>query len=111
MNKFMHDNKFYIGANYWASHNSINMWADWNAEAVEEDFRKLSSHHIKTLRMFITWDVFQPLRAIMANMPVYEYGMMPGESRCPTPKPEEPESARRRAGISRSSAHSPISTA
>ena len=71
MNKFMHDNKFYIGANYWASHNSINMWADWNAEAVEEDFRKLSSHHIKTLRMFITWDVFQPLRAIMANMTVY----------------------------------------
>lgn len=83
MNKFMHDNKFYIGANYWASHNSINMWADWNAEAVEEDFRKLSSHHIKTLRMFITWDVFQPLRAIMANMTVYEYRMMPGEKPLP----------------------------
>ena len=79
MNNFMHDNKFYIGANYWASHNSIRMWDDWSAETVDSDFKKLSEHGIRTLRMFITWDVFQPLRAIMANQTLYEYRMMPGE--------------------------------
>ncbi len=83
MNDFMKDNKFYIGANYWASHNSINMWADWNGEVVEEDLKKLSSYGVKTLRMFLTWDVFQPIRAIMANMVVYEYRMMPGEKPLP----------------------------
>lgn len=79
MNDFMQDTKFYIGANYWASHNSIRMWADWDAAVVEDDFRRLSAYGVKTLRIFLSWDVFQPLRAIMSNMDVYEYRMMPGE--------------------------------
>lgn len=83
MNDFMRDNKYYIGVNYWASHNSIKMWEDWDADVVESDLMKLSSHGVKTLRMFITWDTFQPLRAIMANMTVYEYRMMPGEKPLP----------------------------
>lgn len=83
MNDFMQDDRFYIGANYWASHNSIRMWADWDADVVEADMQKLSSHGVHTLRMFLSWDVFQPLRAIMANMQVFEYRMMPGEKPLP----------------------------
>ncbi len=79
MNDFLNSRDFLIGANYWASKSSINMWSEWDAESIEDDFVKLSSHGIKTLRMFLTWSVFQPLRAIMANMTLYEYRMMPGE--------------------------------
>ncbi len=86
MNGFMYDGEFCIGANYWASHNSINMWKDWNAEAVEEDFKKLSSYGVRYLRMFLVWPVFQPLKAIWANMQLYEYRM--GEEELPLPDTE-----------------------
>ncbi|NLE13352.1 MAG: hypothetical protein GX628_06705 [Clostridiales bacterium] len=75
MNNFMRDNKFWVGVNYWCSRNSINMWEDWSAEAVEEDFKRLSSHGVRALRMFLVWPVFQPLKAIWANMKIYEYRM------------------------------------
>ena len=55
MNNFMRDNKFWVGVNYWCSRNSINMWEDWSAEAVEEDFKRLSSHGVRALRMFLVW--------------------------------------------------------
>lgn len=83
MTDYLRDNKFHVGANYWASKNSINMWSDWDESVVEEDFRKLSSHGIRELRMFLVWSEFQPLRAIMANMTVYEYRMLPGETPLP----------------------------
>lgn len=83
MNDFMSEGKYYIGANYWASHASINMWTEWSAEAVEEDFKRLSSHGIRYLRMFLFWPAFQPLKGIMANETLYEYRMMPGEKPLP----------------------------
>ena len=43
MTDYLRDNKFHVGANYWASKNSINMWSDWDESVVEEDFRKLSN--------------------------------------------------------------------
>lgn len=83
MNDFMKTNRYYIGANYWASHASINMWSEWDADAVERDFIALSSHGVDCLRMFLLWPDFQPLKAIMANDVVYEYRMMPGERPLP----------------------------
>ncbi|HIX93440.1 MAG TPA: hypothetical protein H9681_11255 [Firmicutes bacterium] len=83
MNDFMKTNRYYIGANYWASHASINMWSEWDADAVERDFAALSSHGVSCLRMFLLWPDFQPLKAIMANDVVYEYRMMPGERPLP----------------------------
>jgi len=79
MNSFMSDNRYFIGANYWASHNSIQMWENWDGAVVEEDFRKLSEYGIRALRMFLVWPVFQPLKAIIAGQSAYEYRMMPGE--------------------------------
>lgn len=83
MTDFMRNNHFYPGANYWASHASINMWSDWRADVVEEDFRKLSGSGIKLLRIFLLWPDFQPLKAIYANSQIYEYRMMPGETPLP----------------------------
>ena len=83
MNNFMQDNKFYIGVNYWASHNSINMWSDWDADVVDSDFAKLAAHGVTHLRVFPLWPVFQPLKCIWANMQRYEYRMSPGEQPLP----------------------------
>lgn len=82
MDTFMNGNRFYIGANYWASHAAIRMWSEWDADAVEKDFAALASHGIRYLRMFLLWPEFQPLRAIYAGG-VYEYRMMPGEQPLP----------------------------
>lgn len=79
---FMGGNRFYVGANYWASHAAIRMWSEWDADAVEKDFAVLASHGIRYLRMFLLWPDFQPLRAIYAR-DVYEYRMMPGERPLP----------------------------
>ena len=49
---FSKDNEYYLGVNYWASKDSINMWENWDAETVEKDFEKLSKHGINVIRMF-----------------------------------------------------------
>ncbi len=73
MNTFMHDNKYYIGANYWESKSSINMWKNFSAETIDADFAKLANAGIRTLRMFLTWPQFQPIKAIWSNATLYEY--------------------------------------
>ena len=83
MKIYMQDTAYTVGANYWASPNAINMWSEWDAAAVEADFRVLSAHNIKTLRVFPLWPVFQPLKAMYANEIIYEYRMMPGENPLP----------------------------
>ena len=79
MDCFMKENRYYLGVNYWSSKDSINMWENWDAKVIEEDFKKMSDYGIKTLRMFLVWPVFQPLKAMWANAQLYEYRMMPGE--------------------------------
>lgn len=76
---FSKDNEYYLGVNYWASKDSINMWENWDAETVEKDFEKLSKYGINVIRMFLLWPVFQPLKALWANQKLYEYRLMPGE--------------------------------
>ena len=58
---------FFTGCNYWASHAGTNMWRDWNAEAVENDFKRLAEANIKVVRLFPRWDDFQPLRMHFAG--------------------------------------------
>lgn len=70
---FMQDNKFYIGANYWGSKEAINMWSKWDAASIEEDFKRLSDYGIRYLRMFLVWDVFQPIKPILINTAIFEY--------------------------------------
>lgn len=61
MNYLLEKGKFRIGCNYWASHVGIRMWDEWNEDVVREDFRALSEHGIKLLRVFPLWSVFQPI--------------------------------------------------
>ncbi len=52
---------FSIGCNYWASHSGIEMWSNWHAEIIEEDFKQLSENNLNVLRVFPLWPEFQPL--------------------------------------------------
>ena len=83
MNGFLKNNEFYLGVNYWSSRDSINMWSNWDADVIENDFKMLSEYGIKVIRMFILWPVFQPLKALWSNSKLYEYRMMPGETPLP----------------------------
>ena len=38
MENIFNNGKLFVGINYWASHNSINMWREWDAKKVEDDF-------------------------------------------------------------------------
>ncbi|GHU67221.1 hypothetical protein FACS189447_09230 [Spirochaetia bacterium] len=53
--------KFFVGCNYWASHAGTNMWSDWQANVVEDDFKRLAEKRIVVLRVFPLWPVFQPI--------------------------------------------------
>ena len=52
---------FFVGANYWASHAGTFMWRNWNADVVEEDFKRLSRNGVEVLRVFPLWSDFQKL--------------------------------------------------
>ena len=58
----------FLGCNYWASASGIRMWRNWDGQNVEDDLRRLSAYGISTLRVFPTWDDFQPVEAL------YRYG-------------------------------------
>jgi hypothetical protein len=53
---------FAVGCNYWASHAGTNMWSDWNAQVVEDNFKQLSENGLQMLRIFPLWPDFQPIR-------------------------------------------------
>ncbi|HOB12300.1 MAG TPA: hypothetical protein PLM20_04890 [Syntrophomonadaceae bacterium] len=51
---------FIIGVNYWPARKAMYWWKAFDAVEVERDFACLSSHHINTIRVFLTWEDFQP---------------------------------------------------
>lgn len=63
--KNIFEGKFIIGTNYWASHNGIKMWSEWNEEVVRSDLELLSKNGIKLLRVFPTWSFFQPIEELI----------------------------------------------
>lgn len=52
---------FILGCNYWASNAGVDMWKDYNKDAINEDLRILSEHGVKHLRVFPNWRDFQPV--------------------------------------------------
>ena len=82
MENIFNNGKLFVGINYWASHNSINMWRDWDAKQVENDFKAMKEAGISVLRIFPLWPDFQPLTALyMNNGQRYEYRF--GEEKLP----------------------------
>ncbi len=73
MNKI--SDKFFTGINYWASKNAIHMWRDYDRASIENDMKLLRDAGITMLRVFPTWNDFQPLSAFCAPGRIYEYGL------------------------------------
>lgn len=60
----MFGKKFAFGVNYWASENATRMWRDFDAVAVERDFKALYNAGVKWIRLFPMWDDFQPIKEL-----------------------------------------------
>ncbi len=54
------DRRFRIGVNYWPAHTALRWWSSFDAGAVADDFRRLSSGGFDSVRIFLTWEAFQP---------------------------------------------------
>ncbi len=85
------ENGFFTGINYWGSKHAINMWNEFDAASIENDFRLLKDTGITHLRVFPLWSVFQPLHALYGPKDIYEYTF--GEDPLP-------DTAAGRAGVS-----------
>jgi len=53
---------FCLGVNYWPRHRGINMWKDWHPEEIDQEFGEMESLGINTVRMFLVWEDFQPVK-------------------------------------------------
>lgn len=53
--------EFLLGVNYWASNAGLFTWRNFDATVVEKDFKLLSENGVNTIRVFPSWDVFQPI--------------------------------------------------
>lgn len=76
-----------LGVNYWASHAATQMWRNWRPDVVERDFAVLAEHGMTLLRVFPTWNDFQPIyeirRAGSGLDQPYETRMFESEEHCP----------------------------
>ena len=64
---FLESGRLALGANYWSSFNATKMWREWRPDEVEKDFVTLKEHGMTVLRVFPTWNDFQPIVEIHAN--------------------------------------------
>ena len=55
--------EFIVGCNYWASNAGTNMWKDFDINVIENDIKILREHGMKYMRVFPSWDDFQPIVA------------------------------------------------
>ncbi len=58
---------FILGCNYWASNAGIEMWKEFDLNAIEKDLSILSENGIKYLRVFPSWRDFQPASPIISS--------------------------------------------
>lgn len=65
--------KFLLGCNYWASNGGMRMWERFSAEVVEKDFERLSSCGVDTIRVFPTWNAFQPIEDTKIKWSKFRY--------------------------------------
>ncbi len=70
---------FITGCNYLASNSGTEMWRKWDENCVREDFKRLSEYGLKYLRVFPTWDDFQPVKTELGvHSKFYTYSMSDG---------------------------------
>lgn len=52
--------KFTLGINYWPINKAIYWWQNFDRKEVEEDFLQLKIFNLEYIRIFLTWEDFQP---------------------------------------------------
>ena len=60
---FLEDGRLAVGVNYWGSKSGVRMWRadEWDEASVEKDVAALAANGVEVMRVFPTWDAFQPL--------------------------------------------------
>jgi endo-1,4-beta-mannosidase len=53
-------NEFIIGINYWPARSAMYWWKHFDAAEVRQDFYRLAKFNFKLVRIFLTWEDFQP---------------------------------------------------
>ncbi|MDP0497204.1 MAG: beta-galactosidase trimerization domain-containing protein [Verrucomicrobiota bacterium JB024] len=67
-----HD-RFRLGVNYWPQSSAINMWKAFSPEEIESDFQAMKASGLDTVRIFPTWDDFQPMRVYRGHRKEFKY--------------------------------------
>lgn len=64
--------KFLIGCNYWASNAGVYTWRNFDKDVIVKDLRFLKKYGVNCIRVFPTWEDFQPLeRNSIPQTPFY----------------------------------------
>ena len=61
---FIQNGRLVLGVNYLASHAGLDMWKNWRADVVEEDFRRFAEYGVRLVRVPPLWSDFQPIEAL-----------------------------------------------
>ncbi len=59
--------EFLTGINYWPSSLGLHSWREFDENVVDKDFEFLSTFGINAIRVFPSWDVFQPIEDNACN--------------------------------------------
>lgn len=61
--KFPEEGRLVVGVNYWGSKAGVRMWRaeNWDEASIEKDVAALAESGVEMMRVFPTWDAFQPL--------------------------------------------------
>lgn len=54
------NNDFVLGINYWPIKKAMYWWQNFDLEEVNQDFARLTYHNFQVIRIFLTWEDFQP---------------------------------------------------
>lgn len=53
-------NNFILGINYWPINKAMYWWRNYDYREMKNDFAVLAGYHLKLIRIFLTWEDFQP---------------------------------------------------
>lgn len=58
---------FMTGINYWPARKAMYWWKFYDPQEVRQDFALLKLYGIRTIRLFLTWEDFQPAPDVVDN--------------------------------------------
>jgi endo-1,4-beta-mannosidase len=52
--------RFRVGVNYWPARTAMGWWAEFDHTEVASDFARIAASGLDSVRLFLTWEDFQP---------------------------------------------------